>query len=174
MALLSNIKPKEIKYHGSPYYFDKIDLRYSSSEKDFGVGFYLGESFKDARNWALKHNRNQGYVYSYHVPYSLIRGLNIKTFNGTSIPWLDFIISNRKVVDFKHNYDVVIGPIADARTVRILDDYIEGKYGNPNSAKVKADVIRILQQKDLGIQYCFCTQRAVDLIQDKRIDVKNV
>lgn len=41
-----------ILYHGTNTDFEKIDLRKSKSNKDFGQGFYLSDSLQQAKNMA--------------------------------------------------------------------------------------------------------------------------
>ena len=130
---------KDIKYHGTGEAFDKIDLFRSGTEKDFGSGFYLAENYKSAHDMAYKRakRRGIGYVYGYRVTKDLLEGLNVHTFNGTSIAWFDFIVNNRYNPDFKHDFDVVIGPIADAKTMDLLDEYIRLEEEKRNNVMVK-------------------------------------
>lgn len=165
-AKLKGINPKEIMYHGSPFYFDFIDLSYSRAQKDFGKGFYLGSSEEDA----IKMAGHNGYVYIYHAPIGLIKTLNFKRFNGPSQDWVEFILSNRLNLSYHHNFDAVYGPIADAETIDILDSYIDGVYGKVNSSEAKGKLGDALKTKVYGMQMCLCTQRAVDLVQNKRLD----
>ena len=167
---------KDIKYHGTGEAFEKIDLSRSGTEKDFGSGFYLAENYKSAYDMAYKRakRRGIGYVYGYRITKELLEGLNVHTFNGTSIAWFDFIVNNRYNPDFKHDFDVVIGPIADAKTMDLLDEYIRLEEEKRNNVMVQRLYINKLQVTNYGIQYCFCTQKAVNRIQKQREITKTV
>lgn len=53
-------------------------------------------------------------------------GLQIKIFEGFTTEWAKFILQNREESGFKHGYDVVIGPVADA----FIDQEIKTIYAN--------------------------------------------
>ena len=53
-----------------------------------------------------------------------------------------------------HNYDIVVGPIADDGVVLQLTNYREGIYSPEQAAK-------LLQDKYLDQQYYFGTERAL-------------
>lgn len=167
-AKLKGINPKEIMYHGSPFYFDFIDLSYSRAQKDFGKGFYLGSSEEDA----IKMAGHNGYVYIYHAPIGLIKTLNFKRFNGPSQDWVEFILSNRLNLSYHHNFDAVYGPTADAKVTKILRDFYYSDKSNDINEKRK--IIEKIKPYRLGTQFCFCTQRVIDLIQDRRVDCQEV
>lgn len=172
----SKINPKYILYHGTGTEFDKINILHSIYTKDFGDGFYLTDDFETAKKRAIQKGRKQGYgiVYGYYVPKDLLDGLRVHNFQGVSLNWFDFVVSNRNIDGFKHDYDVVIGPTADANAVGILDDYMDGEYGNPNDRMVKAKVIDMLKTYVYGKQFCFSTQNAVNRIQTARVSVDRV
>ena len=77
-----------------------------------------------------------------------------------------FTIQNRDVSFFNHSYDIVIGPVADA----ILDIELF-KYRNEFGAHyldegpLKIFIDRVSQFGSSYIQYCFCTQRAMDILK---------
>ena len=51
--------------------------------------------------------------------------LNIKRFDGLNKEWLEFIRKNRSIGGLQHNYDVVIGPVADDNTMETVQLYIQ-------------------------------------------------
>ena len=53
-----------------------LDLSYSKSNNDFGVGFYLGENYKQAATYIA--NGNSVSVYAFNLN---LNGLRIKKFN---------------------------------------------------------------------------------------------
>ena len=59
---------------------------------------------------------------------------------------------------FKHNYDIVIGPIADDGVAYLLGRYEEGSY-------TLDDLAKELEYKKLNSQYYFGTQKAINLLK---------
>lgn len=39
--------------------------------------------------------------------------LNVKKFHSASEEWLDFVMANRRIQGFTHDYDIVIGPVTN-------------------------------------------------------------
>lgn len=96
------------------------------------------------------------------------KGLRIKEFDGFTSEWAKFILQNRKASNFKHEYDIVIGPVADAIVDQEIDAFKE-EYGDDylEDNQLREFASRISQFGHSYIQYCFCTQRAIDeLIKD--------
>lgn len=54
------------------------------------------------------------------------KGLQIKIFEGFTTEWAKFILQNREESGFKHDYDIVIGPVADA----FIDQERKNIYAN--------------------------------------------
>ena len=69
---------------------------------------------------------------------------------------------------FKHNFDIVIGPVADAFIDQEIKNYIQ-QYGETylEESNLNTFVSKISQFGLSYIQYCFCTQKAInELIKD--------
>ena len=82
--------------------------------------------------------------------------LNVKVFSEVSEEWAMFILQNRKAsrTGFKHDYDIVVGPIADDGVVQQLDLYEMGIITLPQ-------LVDALRYRDLNDQYFFGTERAI-------------
>ena len=163
-------------YHGSIELFDKVDLRYCKDKKDFGKGFYNTENPEIAKEQALANKQlsmanwnmdTKAYLYRFIVDINEAkRKLHVHTFNGTSVAWLDYIISNRTLQAKNNDYDIVIGKIADARTQREVEIF-QKKYGGINATQEnKKKFIERLMQKDLKTQYCFKTDAALEYLKE--------
>lgn len=63
---------------------------------------------------------------------------------------------------YKHNYDIVIGPVADSRVDAILQEY-RRSYGNAygNSANLVKLAKLLKYPGPESIQYCFCTEKGI-------------
>jgi hypothetical protein len=86
--------------------------------------------------------------------------LNVKRFDEPSKEWAEFIYKNRQktIPPYQHNYDIVIGPVADDGVAYLLSRYEEGSY-------TIEELARELKYKKLNIQYFFGTEKAINLLK---------
>jgi len=73
-----------------------------------------------AIKWANKYDKSIVNLYEYVENPNL----KIKEFTIMSEEWLDFIIDCRK--GKKHDYDIVIGAMADDQVYNYINDYMNG------------------------------------------------
>lgn len=91
---------------------------------------------------------------------ALAEGLNVKIFEKPDKEWALFVMANRKQSgeDFSHDYDIVIGPVADDRMARL--------FGLYDMEIIDLDaVVAGLIYKDLNSQYFFATERALNYLK---------
>ena len=108
-------------YHGSNQEISEIDLSLGMPDKDFGQGFYLTHLRHQAERMALsKCKRSQGKkptvtVYEFDEEEARRQRLRIKVFDKPTEAWAKFVSDNRHAskTGFSHDFDIVIGPIAD-------------------------------------------------------------
>lgn len=153
-----------ILYHGSNEDIETIDLERGLRYKDFGKGFYLTPDKPTAIRMAQKKARLFGgspTLISYDLAESAFKSdLKVKVFpEKACVEWFLFVDANRDRHRLQptHDYDIVIGPIADDGVVLQLTNYKEGIYSPEQAAK-------LLQDKYLDQQYFFGTQRALDFL----------
>ena len=152
-------------YHGTNRDFDRIDLLKSKPNKDFGRGFYLSADYGQALNMAQVkvEQLETGYpvVQSYLVEDDALDALHVLRFDGYSEEWAKFILLNRNNPTGKpvHDYDVVIGPIANDRVGVQL-----WRYEN-HSIDLPTLVHNLQYMKGVTIQYFFGTERAIKLLK---------
>ena len=119
-------------YHGSHIEVRHPKILTSSRVGDFGRGFYTTSSLEQARRWAqiraIQENQSSGVVTVFDVPDHLFTHpeLQIKSFEKADDPWLDFVLANRKDVDFNHEFDLVHGPVANDRVYVCLNMLEDG------------------------------------------------
>ena len=119
-------------YHGSYIEVKNPKILTSSRVGDFGRGFYTTSSFEQARRWAqiraMQEDLSAGLVTVFDVPDQLFihPELRIKTFETADEEWLDFVLANRKNVDFDHEFDIVKGPVANDRVYVCLNMLEDG------------------------------------------------
>lgn len=172
-------------FHGSIYDFDKIDLSFSQKGNDFGCGFYASMKKEHAIKMAkrnfyrysfLKSSNNisnndeslHAYVYSllfYDLEAKEDKNLKIKVFKSANEEWLKTIYNNRIEQLITSDYDIIIGPTADARTVGILLEYRhsfeKGTLSNDDINKIISE----LKPDEYPIQYCFLTNASLNYLK---------
>ena len=157
-------------YHGSNADIDRIDLTRGLRYKDFGKGFYLTPSRDTAVRMAQKKARLFGgtpTLITYEMDDAALHSdLKVKIFpEKATVEWLVFVDANRdrKTVAPIHDYDIVIGPIANDGVVLQLTNYHEGVY-------TPEDVARLLQDRFLDQQYYFGTERALRFLHKTSVE----
>lgn len=148
-----------ILFHGTNADIEGIDLSRCAPNKDFGQGFYLTDIRKQAEYMAIRRVKQSGegspVVIEYNFDEILLRdkSLQVRRFNKPSEAWAKFVLENRSGSS-AHNYDVVIGPVADDGVALQLRRYTEKLIS-------MRTLINELTYKKLNNQYCFCTPLAV-------------
>jgi len=97
--------------------------------------------------------------------------ISIKRFESADTEWLEFVLNNRRVKNFNHAYDLVIGPTADDRTNFVLDLYLTGGYGKIGSIGAMETLIKQLETQNLGVQYCFLTEKSISILERSKKEV---
>jgi hypothetical protein len=152
-----------ILYHGTNSDFSQINLWKTKPYKDFGKGFYVTDIQHQAFELAKNRCRIWGgspVVQEYEFDESVLQSgsLKILRFEKVCVEWADFIYKNRnRSANFSHQYDVVIGPIADDGVAYLLNLYEEG-------LRTLEELAKELEYKDLNNQFCFLTDRAISLL----------
>lgn len=151
-------------YHGTNVDFDVIDLSKSNKYKDFGHGFYLTAIRKQAEQLAVKKARLFGgypIIQEYEFDEVLLNdgNLNVLIFEEPTAEWAEFIFKNRnRDSRFIHDYDIVIGPIADDGVAYLLGRYEEGTL-------TIEELGRELAYKKLNNQYLFATDKSIKFLK---------
>ena len=110
----------QIIYHGSYTMVENPKILEGKYSKDFGQGFYCTILDGQAKKWANKYKTPVVNMYEYKEN----KNLKIKEFNIMTEEWLDFIINSR--LGKKHEFDIVIGPMADDQIYNYVTDLING------------------------------------------------
>ena len=154
-------------YHGSTMVIESVDLSRSRRGKDFGRGFYLSDNYEQAFNMAcLTTERAESggpIVTEFEIDENVFSGdsLNVKCFDDYTEEWAQFVLDNRKnnKGDNIHDYDIVIGPIANDKVGVQIRRYMLGDI----DVKQLVDELRFY--KGMTIQYFFASMKAVDLLK---------
>lgn len=154
-----------ILYHGTNAVFDEIDLTKSKPNKDFGQGFYLSREFTQAMDMAkIKVEQLESgvpTVITFEADETKMLSLKVLRFDDYSEEWAKFILLNRNNASRQpaHDYDIVIGPIANDRVGVQL-----WKYEN-QSINLPTLVHNLRNMKGITFQYFFGTERAIKILK---------
>ena len=119
-------------YHGSDVIVENPEIISSNRFLDFGYGFYTTSNKDQAVNWCrrvcYRNNKNTGYVSIYEFDLKEAEeNLSIKRFSIIADQnWLDFVVECRKGAT--HDYDIVIGPVADDNVYQTIRNLETGIY----------------------------------------------
>lgn len=142
----------QIIYHGSYCEVQKPEIRQGKYTKDFGVGFYCTILEEQAIKWAKKYDTPIINKYEYEEN----RELKIKEFTVMTEEWLDFIIDSRNGV--KHDYDIVIGAMADDQVYNYITDLMTG-------AITREAFWELAKFRHPTHQIAFCTEKSLKCIK---------
>ena len=136
-------------YHGSSVAVNVPEIRRGRFSKDFGEGFYCATLLEQAKRWASRKKPSMVSVYEY-LPSE---GLKVLEFTEMTDEWLDFIVKCRSGIG--HDYDIVIGAMANDQVFNYINDYIEGIL-------TKEQFWVLAKFKRPTHQICFSTSKALE------------
>ena len=163
-----------ILFHGSNTDIVHIDLSKCRPNKDFGQGFYLTTIREQAVRMAQRVARMYGGtpildIYDFDNSENKLDALNIRHFDGPSVEWAQFVITNRNATKLKEpqedsnidgRFDLVIGPIANDDLALLFRQFSEGTISVET-------LVSEMKFKKLTDQYSFHSERALALLTKK-------
>ena len=159
-----------IVYHGSQQVVSFPQLKPARFFKDFGSGFYCIRLERQAKRWATRFG-DVGFVNEY--AFTPDPSLAVKTFEGMSEQWLDFIAGCR--AGKSHSFDIVEGPMANDTIFNYVQNFIDGKisrdasFGYCQNSVSECDAFLALARfKYPTNQISFNTQAALSCLVFKR------
>ena len=151
-------------YHGSNVEIESIDLARGRRGKDFGKGFYANPDYMQAVEFCSSVIRREGVgvptVTSFDFDESALNVLNVMRFDGYSKEWAEFILLNRNNTSDvpAHDYDIVVGPIAD--------DGVGTQIRRLSRGFITFDAfLEELKYTKVSIQYFFGTEEAIKYLK---------
>ena len=131
---------------------------------DFGTGFYTTTDLEQARRFvATKCDRcrkTQGVVSYFEVPDDFLKTqeLKIRIFRKADEKWARFVEANRRDVDYRHEYDIVYGPVAN--------DQVYASFALYESELIDfSELLNRLKVRKLTDQVLFHTEKALSLLK---------
>lgn len=155
-------------YHGSLEIVSKPEIRKPNRTLDYGEGFYLTTSSEQAEAWVrrkLKGDVKLGYVNIYEYDERMETAFETLAFERPDEEWLDFVMANRMDCNYRHDYDIVKGPVANDRVYASFALYEAGLID-------KQELITELRAYKLVNQILIHTDRALASV--KWIEAKAV
>lgn len=150
-------------FHGSLSPVVVPDFELLNNKTDFGKGFHTTTDYDQAVKWTfVKKSRinSDKFIFRYvnEFEYNEDNDLNVLNFLTASEKWLDFVYANRKNDNFTHNYDVVMGPVADDTLYKVLDLYDSGVL-------TYEETIERLKTYKLSNQISFHTEKSLKYLK---------
>lgn len=143
---------KQIIYHGSYCKVEKPKIIEEKYTKDFGTGFYCTILEEQAEKWARKYDTPVVNQYEYNEK----ENMSVKEFTVMTEEWLDFIIKCRN--GEKHNYDIVIGAMADDQVYNYITDLMNGVI-------TREAFWELAKFRHPTHQVAFCTEKSLECIK---------
>lgn len=135
-------------YHGGYCPIEIPEIIIGKYAKDFGAGFYCTELKEQAIRWARRYDTRIVSIYNFEQN----KELKILHFNEMTEEWLNFIVNCRNGI--KHDYDIVIGAMANDQVYNYISDFISGVL-------TKEQFWVLAKFKHPTHQINFCTAEAV-------------
>lgn len=153
-----------IVYHGSTLKIEKPLIIRSEFGRDFGFAFYTTDIKEQAERWAVRRAKLQERKFSGGKAVVNIydwtenRELNVHTFDGASMEWLDMVVNCRSNPSYNHGFDVVVGKIANDNVGETVSYVVHGIMR-------KEDAIERLKFEKINNQIAFCTEKALSSLR---------
>lgn len=149
-------------YHGSTFIVKEPNLEILNYRTDFGKGFYTTTDIEQAKKQTIikKKRLEKEEISQYINIYEYIENqdLNILNFKDATEEWLKFVFKNRQSDELVHQYDIVIGPVADDNLYQVLVGYENGIYN-------MEETIKRLKTYLLSNQISFHTLKSLECIK---------
>lgn len=105
----------------------------------------------------FERHATYGYINIYDFDNNKLSEFKSLIFTEPNIEWVKFVMANRTLKDFTHDYDIVYGPVANDRV------YLQ--FGLYESGAISIEtLIRELKTYKLVDQYLFHTKKALSTL----------
>ena len=161
-------------FHGSNLAVPEPKILSANRLLDFGQGFYTTSSLEQAKRWARrvkerKNSREQIIsVYEFDISEAE-KKLNIIRFDAPNSEWLHFVTACRIGKEASHEYDIVMGPVANDNvyaTIQLFETGLLSEAETIIRLKVEKIFDQILFHTEKSL-YCVTYLRLEDLKENK-------
>lgn len=154
-----------IVYHGTTLEIREPKILTSEIGRDFGFAFYTTDIREQAERWAIRRAKIQSRKEKRKVlpvinEYEWTRNddSSIKEYDGASMDWLEMVVKCRSELSYRHNYDIVIGKIANDNVGETVSYVVQGIMR-------KEDAIERLKFEKINNQIAFCTLQSLSQLR---------
>lgn len=166
-----------ILFHGGTDIIEHPVVITGDQGRDFGFAFYVTDIREQAERWACRRAKYRsriarsevkGIVCEYEFDENGCDDLAIRRFPEPSLEWIDFVVANRSDVTYRHDYDLVVGKIANDRVGETISYVVQGVMR-------REDALERLRFQQINNQFAFCTEKAIARLRFVRsYEVENV
>ena len=150
-----------IVYHGTTLEVRNPRILSSEKGRDFGFAFYTTDIREQAERWAIRRaklvsRKEKRAVAAIVNVYEWIHHdeTRIKKFEGASMEWLELVVKCRSIPEYRHDFDIVCGKIANDNVGETVSYVVQGIMR-------KEDAIERLRFEQINNQIAFCTAKAL-------------
>ena len=151
-------------YHGGLIEVKTPRIMATDHIGDFGIGFYTTTDLEQARCFVAtrcdRSRKPQGVISYFEVPDDFLKmqELKIRIFRKDDEAWARFVEANRRDVNYRHDYDIVYGPVAN--------DQVYASFALYESALIDfKELLNRLKVRKLTDQVLFHTERSLSLLK---------
>ncbi len=154
-----------IVYRGTTLKIITPKIISSEIGRDFGAAFYTTDIREQAERWAVrkcrlmlnKDKNSKAVLNIYEWDNSCLENLNIKIYDAPDMDWLEMILKCRQNPTYKHDYDIVIGKVADDNVGETVSYVQQGIMR-------KEDAVERLRFEKINNQMAFCTEKSLSTL----------
>ena len=156
------LKDGFVLYHGSYCEVKEPDLAKCAKRKDFGQGFYTGESYEQAISFVSGFEHSSVYYIRFNDTslkckrYKVDQEwmMTIAYYRGGALDEYKEHPTIKMLAEQSRDCDYIIAPIADNRMFQIINSFINGEITDEQCK-------HCLAATNLGMQYIFISEKAV-------------
>ncbi len=152
-------------FHGTNIRFETPKIITPNRALDFGAGFYTTSDKKQASDWAnvvvKRANIGKALLNVYELKEDYRQKLNVRVFETANKEWLDFVCEHRLETYKGDNYDLIIGAVANDKTMPVLQGYMNAKnkdlYAPVALSEIRADKLtdQYVFKNDLALSFLY-------------------
>jgi len=156
-------------FHGTNIAIEKPRIIIPNRALDFGAGYYLTSDIEQAKRWArlvvFRAGAGEPVIHQYHFDLRDLRELSVMKFETASKEWLDYVCDHRLQTYKGDTFDLVIGPVANDRTMQVVQAYM-----NANDRNLYLPVaLHDIKPERLSDQYVFKSDKALEFLELKNV-----
>jgi len=149
-------------FHGSNMAVENPKIITSEFGRDFGSGFYTTDIKEQSARWAKRtariksnqDNKAKAIISIYEFDEQNFQLLKVKNFPKPATEWLDMVCACRSNINYKHEYDVVMGKIVNDNVGETISFVVGGIMR-------RQDALERLKFEKINNQICFNAQKAL-------------